>query len=278
MKKRVLLIASLLCVLTWTGCGNSSSQEAESKSASASTILSDDLSSFYLDGSFIIEPSSEYESSDYDDSDSYEESSFDDSDPYSGYIDSSSNNRAEISNDYLSGYIELKSDGFNGDLTGNVSYVVGELTNISDIPIQFDLSYYGENSENYSSSSGICTMYLRPNEKYLLCSDMENVSINSEDFYFEYSFDLSKASETYSDLCDSISIESNIRKNDTIDCTVTADSEFTASVTIFFYDSANNIVATDETNISGGPPFDTTFEKPSVDYDHYEICCAPIGL
>lgn len=270
MKKIVLLIVSMLCAFTWTGCGNSSSRAEENISASASIISSYDLSS-------------EHESYDYiDDSDDYyEESSSVVSDPYSGYLDSSSNNRAEISNDYLSGYIELKSDGFNGDLTGNVSYVVGELTNISDIPIQFDLSYYGENgenSENYSSSSGICTMYLRPNEKYLLCSDMENVSINSEDFYFEYSFDLSKASETYSNLCDSISIESNVSKNDTIDCTVTADSEFTASVTIFFYDSDNNIVATDESTTSGEPPFDDTFEKPSVDYDHYEICCAPVGL
>lgn len=280
MEKKVLFVASFLCVLALTGCGNSSSQE-ETASASASTMSSDYLSSFYLDSSFIVEPSSEYESSDYDYVDDngnyYEEASSDVSDPYSGYLDFSNNNRVEISNDYLSGYLEVKSDGFNGDLVGKDSYVVGELTNISGIPVQLDFLYSYENAE-YSSSGWRGTPYLQPNQKYLLYVLMNNVSKELENFYCEYSFDLSKASESYSDLYDSMKIESNVQKNGAIECTVTSGSDISVNIQIFFYDDDNNVVAIDETDISGETPFYHTFEKPSVDYDHYEICCMPNGL
>lgn len=266
MKKRVLLIVSMLCAFTWTGCGNSSSQAEENISASASIISSYDLLS-------------EYESSDYidDNDDYYEESSSVVSDPYSGYLDFSEHNRVEISNDYLSGYLEIKSDGFNGDLLGKDSYVVGELTNISDIPVQLDFLYSYENAE-YSSSGWRGTPYLQPNQKYLLYVIAENVSKESEDFYCEYSFDLSKASESYSDLYDSMKVESSVKKNDAIECKVTSDNDISVNIQIFFYDSNNNVVAIDEDNCGGEPPFYRTFAAPAVDYDHYEICCMPDDL
>lgn len=268
MKKRVLLIVSLLCAFTWTGCGNSSSQAEENTSASASIISSYDLSS-------------EYESSDYvDDSDDYyEESSSVVSDPYSGYLDFSEHNRVEVSNDYLSGYLEIKPEGFNGDLTGKNSYVVGELTNISDIPVDLGFSYYGEDEDTEAFSSGWRgTPYLQPNQKYLLYVEMDDVSMELENFYFEYSFDLSKASESYSDLYDSMKVESSIQKNNAIECKVTSDNDISVNIQIFFYDSNNNVVAIDETDISGETPFYHTFAAPSVDYDHYEICCMPDDL
>ena len=176
-----------------------------------------------------------------------------------------------ISDEYISGYVMVKTKNFNGELSNNYAYLIGEVTNISDKPIEIDCYYNFEDSD-FWSSSGMSHPCLLPGQSALIYSADETKDF--ENGVFEFSYDIYEVSDTYFNIYDSLNIASHNMTDGSLELEITSDytGDVYGSVTIFYYDKDKNVVAVDESSGGGEFPFIEVFEYPRCDYSTFKIC------
>lgn len=172
--------------------------------------------------------------------------------------------------DNVKAFLSFKDDSFNGQLSGGMYYILGEVRNISDAAIEFDLSY------QVLDGDGDAFMWGVDSHPCILPGKTELISIVGEypGENYEFGYEVSKAASNSATKAESIVISSNQNSDGTVDYEISTPSDegLNGRVNIFFYNDKNEIVASDECNFGGESPWNDRFDCPSESYTHYKIC------
>lgn len=172
--------------------------------------------------------------------------------------------------DNIKAFLSFKDASFNGQLSGGVYYILGEVRNISDVAIEFDLSY------QVLDDNGDAYMWGGDSHPCILPGKTELISIVGEDpgEKYEFGYDVSKAASNIATKAESIEISSTQNSDGTIDYQISTPSDegLNGIVNIFYYNDENEIVASDSCYFGGDSPWNDRFDCPSESFTHYKIC------